>query len=254
MALLSAGILCAQESLAQDHTRWGLPDGALARLGKGGIGWGDRAVAWSPDGTRLAVASVIGIWLYDAATGAEVALLSHPFRVWSVSFSPDGALLASSSSDGTILLWDMAPYFTPITVVEASSPSPPAPTALLANYPNPFNSRTRIAYRLAAPGPVRLEIYNALGQPVRTLVDEFQAVGVYKSPGTPGISGARAWRPVSIWFACTIRAGCRRAGCSTSSSPGQLKPDPVRGTNPRRSMADGYRRFQSRFPCRAGYS
>ena len=51
---------------------------------------------------------------------------------------------------------------------------------LAPNFPNPFNSSTRIAYRLASPGPVRLEVYNTLGQPVRTLVDEFQPAGRYQ--------------------------------------------------------------------------
>ena len=48
------------------------------------------------------------------------------------------------------------------------------------NAPNPFNSSTQISYRLAAPGPVRLVIYNALGQQVRTLVDQFHAPGEYR--------------------------------------------------------------------------
>ena len=68
-----------------------------------------RAVAYSPDGTRLAVASSVGIWLYDADTGAEVALLSrHTGDVFSVSFSPDGSTLAGGCQDGTIGLWDVA--------------------------------------------------------------------------------------------------------------------------------------------------
>ena len=60
---------------------------------------GDRAVAYSPDGTRIGVATSIGIWLYDAATGAEVALLRRPYGSWvrSVSFSPDGQTIASGS-------------------------------------------------------------------------------------------------------------------------------------------------------------
>ena len=51
---------------------------------------------------------------------------------------------------------------------------------LAPNAPNPFNSSTQIAYRLSSSGPVQLAVYNVLGQPVRTLVDEFQAAGSYK--------------------------------------------------------------------------
>ena len=53
-------------------------------------------------------------------------------------------------------------------------------SGLYPNVPNPFNASTQITYRLAAPGPVRLEIYNVLGQLVHTLVDEFQAAGSYQ--------------------------------------------------------------------------
>ena len=53
-------------------------------------------------------------------------------------------------------------------------------SGLEPNAPNPFNTSTWVAYRLAAPGHVRLEIYNMLGQQVRTLVDEFQAAGTYR--------------------------------------------------------------------------
>ena len=56
----------------------------------------------------------------------------------------------------------------------------PVAIGLAPNFPNPFNSSTRIVYRLASPGPVRLEIFNTLGQPVRTLVDEVQAPGRYR--------------------------------------------------------------------------
>ena len=56
----------------------------------------------------------------------------------------------------------------------------PATSGLSPNFPNPFNASTQIAYRLASPGPVRLTIYNILGQPVRTLVDQFQAAGSYQ--------------------------------------------------------------------------
>ena len=51
---------------------------------------------------------------------------------------------------------------------------------LAPNAPNPFNSSTQIAYNLAGSGPVELVIYNVLGQPVRTLVDEFQGAGFHQ--------------------------------------------------------------------------
>ncbi len=56
----------------------------------------------------------------------------------------------------------------------------PATSGLSPNYPNPFNASTQIAYHLAASGSVQLKIYNTLGHLVRTLVDQFQAVGSHQ--------------------------------------------------------------------------
>ena len=103
LSLLMLFALFSLNANPQDYTQWGLPDGAIARLDKGEI----SEIAYSPDGARLAVASSIGIWLYDTATYQEVALLTgHTDWVWSVAFSPDGGTLASGSGDGTVRLWD----------------------------------------------------------------------------------------------------------------------------------------------------
>ena len=137
----------AANTFAQDISRWHLPEGAKARLGKGDI----NEIGFSPDGERLAVAGSIGIWLYNAKTGQELDLLArhigwvssvafspdgkniasgnwktillwdantgeylraftgHEDRVNSIAFSPDGKNIASGSYDGTVLIWELAP-------------------------------------------------------------------------------------------------------------------------------------------------
>ena len=57
----------------------------------------------------------------------------------------------------------------------------PKETALLPNYPNPFNPETWIPYQLAKPADVSISIYAADGKLVRTLELGDQSVGIYES-------------------------------------------------------------------------
>jgi hypothetical protein len=66
------------------------------------------------------------------------------------------------------------------TSVEWTDAQIPQAITLLQNYPNPFNPTTTIEFTLARPGPVRIEIFNILGQRVRTLTDGFLTAG-YKT-------------------------------------------------------------------------
>ena len=57
----------------------------------------------------------------------------------------------------------------------------PEQTALLANYPNPFNPETWIPYQLAESGEVTLTIYNMDGEIVQRLALGHQAAGIYRN-------------------------------------------------------------------------
>ena len=84
-------------------SRLSLPDGAKMRIGKGRI----TRIAYSPDSRRIAAASSIGVWIYNAGYGKEIALLrGHNGYVTSTAYSPNGTRIISSSSDNTILIWN----------------------------------------------------------------------------------------------------------------------------------------------------
>jgi len=66
-------------------------------------------LAWSPDGTRLAVSTEDGdVYLWDMVRGSQRIFRGHSEPCIRLTFSPDGELLASGSRDGTTRLWDVA--------------------------------------------------------------------------------------------------------------------------------------------------
>ena len=86
-----------------DVTTWALPEGAIARLGRGIL----ADLAFSPDGESLAIATTIGVWLYELPTMKPIALLAtERAMVSTISFSPNGQWIATSNWDGTIKVWE----------------------------------------------------------------------------------------------------------------------------------------------------
>ncbi|MDE0313622.1 MAG: WD40 repeat domain-containing protein [Candidatus Poribacteria bacterium] len=92
-------------NFAQDNTQVGLPEGAIARLGKGGI----NVMQFSPNGEHLAVGTSIGVWVYDVEDRNETALFPRYTEESNViAFSPDGKKLASGGyNNSVILMWDL---------------------------------------------------------------------------------------------------------------------------------------------------
>ena len=103
----------------------------------------------------------------------------HLFRV-TFHAHADGTHYIAASGES----FEWGGYELTVIEITAGPASKPAvadgPPGLAPNAPNPFNPSTVIPYRLDTDGPVRLVVYNLLGQRLRTLVDEAQSAGVYR--------------------------------------------------------------------------
>ena len=107
--------LLLSNGFAQEYAaRWHLPEDAKARLGRGKL----NNIIFSPDGTRVAVSTSIGIWIYDAHTAEVVSLFTGiqtgekerfipkpPPKA--LTFSAD-ALIIASVHGNSIYVWDTA--------------------------------------------------------------------------------------------------------------------------------------------------
>jgi WD40 repeat protein/serine/threonine protein kinase len=90
--------------LLEEQDIWWLPLGPSFRHTKA------LAVAFSPDGSRVATGSEDGsaiIW--DPSTGRQLgAVMHHEGSILSINFSPDGRRLITASADHTARVWDAA--------------------------------------------------------------------------------------------------------------------------------------------------
>ena len=91
------------EAGRDDITTWALPEGAIARLGRGSV----RDTAFSSDGQYFAVASAIGLWLYELPTLSPIALWDTERGMTdSITFSPDNRRIVTHTLAGDIKIWD----------------------------------------------------------------------------------------------------------------------------------------------------
>jgi hypothetical protein len=104
---------------------------------------------------------------FKALRNGESKLTLQNFQVGTRA----GEKTRSIPPDITIVVGDGAP---------AAPSLRPDETALLHNYPNPFNPETWIPYQLSEPANVTIRIYAASGVLVRTLAVGYQPVGIYQ--------------------------------------------------------------------------
>jgi Peptidase family M23 len=155
------------------------------------------------------------------ATGTTLALLGAPgfvslhdstVTVGPVSTQTNRSLYFQVVATNTAGLRDTAWYHVvdpgkPLDPITGVGPAGPVATALrLEAWPEPFSASTWIRWSAPRPGPVRLEVFDALGRRVRRLVDRDHE---------PALTGGVTWdgrdasghpAPAGIYL-CRLAAG-----------------------------------------------
>ncbi len=137
--------------------------------------------------TDFDVASGDELHIYDGPTSSDPEIPGSPFSGATLpplynSTNPEGALTFYFSSN---LVYQGAGWraeLSPTVVSGLEEKTEPLITHynLYANYPNPFNPSTTIAFDLPEDGAVHLKIYDVQGKLVRTLVNHTLAQGAHR--------------------------------------------------------------------------
>jgi hypothetical protein len=101
-----------------------------------------------------------------------------------------GGGVATMEGPGSILLQEAGPVVLGAAPAGRASAPPPGTSGLTGNYPNPFNPSTVIGFTLPSAGPVRLGVFNTLGEEVAVLIDGVRDAGTwtvdFDASGLPG--------------------------------------------------------------------
>ena len=140
---------------------------------------GNRVTAGSPvDLNGDGVVSILDLILTARAIGDTTAPAAPTVEIEGIDPAMIEAWIAQArlEDDGSLAFKEGIEILEKLLVSLA-----PEETALLANYPNPFNPETWIPYQLAESADVTLTIYDMNGQAVRGLAVGHQAAGIYRN-------------------------------------------------------------------------
>jgi hypothetical protein len=116
-------------------------------------------------------------WTYEPDNSYIAVAWPVMNKYYNMSYDKSSAAATASATGG--LVGD--PRWFPMTELSVDEEViTPKTFTLEQNYPNPFNPTTTIQFSLNTASPVKLTVYDILGQEVVTLVNEYKTVGSHK--------------------------------------------------------------------------
>jgi hypothetical protein len=107
--------------------------------------------------------------------------LYYPIRIKSLWIRLGSSTAYGEENSGVFYVDNLRVRYPEVTALYPLKQNQvPSETRLFPNYPNPFNPSTTISFFMAKRGPVRIDIFNMLGQKVDTLLNKHLPLGFYE--------------------------------------------------------------------------
>ena len=139
----------------------------------------DNILEFTPNGELLVTTNSVEVILWDMSTRERDSkfITDIPGSMTALAISDNGKRIAVGSSAGWVYIFEWTGNTAP--AAPAPDAEPAQPTALLSNYPNPFNPETWIPYQLSEAAEVTVTLHSSDGKLVRTLELGQMPAGAY---------------------------------------------------------------------------
>ena len=135
-----------------------------------------RYMDFSPDGIYLYVATNNTINRINSNGNFEL-VQSGSLKIIDIEFDLAGNLFLYDNEAKKLTSININSL---VQISNNTKPQLPHSISLFQNYPNPFNPTTNIRYEIPTASYIEMNVYNSLGEKIRTLVNKQQPAGKYE--------------------------------------------------------------------------
>jgi Secretion system C-terminal sorting domain len=148
---------------------------AICVSGDNGLNWSEPIYLNGKADSENYVEELEGKTLCSVYPAEQIVNAGDGLGILHLSITGDSDMELGNSSEAITYYTSLEIDFEAVSDTDTEEICPE--TAIIRNYPNPFNPETKIAYEVLVAGNVNLSVYNIKGQKLIELVNERQSAG-----------------------------------------------------------------------------